>query len=926
METIRDSKINDHKYLLTSNVFPEKNDLNNKIFNEINKELDQERQDKFEVDNKNAQLNTSMRRKNTSKPQLVKTQDEEKDVEEALYRKMCSDLPLYQDKIKRDKDLYKEEFFKFLKVFIKNFNNFLETPSNSHAEIKDIFVFLAHLSHIFTRELAFLPAQLSQLLEHSHAIIHPETRLSIIEAFNLLRKKNLIEPIDILPLFFQLLTCQDKELRQQLQEIIVNDLHRINEKSKNMKVNKFIRNKCSEMLLNPNFKAARKTLNIMILLYKKKIWNDDKTVNAIAQACYSKDSKIAYAACKFFLSEYEEIDEEGSENDEMGDLKQKFKLLGKGNNKKTKKRKDKIKGLMKAVERRENRKEKIKVNKDFMPIDLINDPTSLCEKMFERIKHVKNKKHYKLKVILIRIIGRIAGRHKILINNFFSFTSTLIRPKQDDLPTILASIVEATHHMVSAKEIEPVIHELYDYFICESFPAQYITVGVNTVREIVERCHNAITYDQFTAVEDLKKVKNKSVSLATRSLINMIRDVNPDLMDNKVKDEHTYTQVAVNDGVVGMDLLKYHEGMDSDYKFECNELLTDKQLKKLRLLKLKDNAELVQRIRINLSKNDVNDMLGEKRDRVDINGNVNNQQLPNIIQIKKISNNKNDNKNKKNNDKKNKQELNLKEQEEEEEEEEDEDDDECSELSDESFDDDVEIDDDECEEYEDDEDLEEGEDEEDEAGSLVEDSEIEGLDKDAIKDLNNKKGNKTKNNKKSFKEDEDESDSESVGDESLNSEEQARDDLNNLLDLDKDNDENKRINIDDTEDEDEDDNEFVEEHQIDTYKNTRKERRLAQKEDEKDEFKMKRKKKAKGQKTNVEARKNKPNQMVIHKINKKKHIKDCDKNLQFRIKNLKRQMGRLKRGNMVLKKEGGSMGKKNKKKMNSRTAKTIKKK
>ena len=73
------------------------------------------------------------------------------------------------------------------------------------------------------------------------------------------------------------------------------------------------------MLLNPNFKAARKTLNIMILLYKKKVWNDDKTVNAIANACYSKDSKIAYAACKFFLSEYEEIDEE-SENEEMGDL------------------------------------------------------------------------------------------------------------------------------------------------------------------------------------------------------------------------------------------------------------------------------------------------------------------------------------------------------------------------------------------------------------------------------------------------------------------------------------------------------------------------------------------------------------------------------------------------------------------------------
>jgi len=32
----------------------------------------------------------------------------------------------------------------------------------------------------------------------------------------------------------------------------------------------------------------------------------------------------------------------------------------------------------------------------------------------------------------------------------------------------------------------------------------------------------------------LKKVKNKSVSTAVRAFINMVRDVNPDLMDGKV--------------------------------------------------------------------------------------------------------------------------------------------------------------------------------------------------------------------------------------------------------------------------------------------------------------------------------------------------------------------------------------------------------
>jgi len=50
-----------------------------------------------------------------------------------------------------------------------------------------------------------------------------------------------------------------------------------------------------------------------------------------------------------------------------------------------------------------------------MPIDLLNDPVSLCDKMYDRIKGIRNRKHYKLKIILIRLIGRICGRHKLIL-------------------------------------------------------------------------------------------------------------------------------------------------------------------------------------------------------------------------------------------------------------------------------------------------------------------------------------------------------------------------------------------------------------------------------------------------------------------------------------------------------------------------------
>jgi protein SDA1 len=75
----------------------------------------------------------------------------------------------------------------------------------------------------------------------------------------------------MIPLFLKLLKSQDKVLRRRLTEIITTDLARMNQKHKNNNVNKKIQNFCQEMMKDPNRKAVRKTVNIMIYLYKKKV-------------------------------------------------------------------------------------------------------------------------------------------------------------------------------------------------------------------------------------------------------------------------------------------------------------------------------------------------------------------------------------------------------------------------------------------------------------------------------------------------------------------------------------------------------------------------------------------------------------------------------------------------------------------------------
>lgn len=53
----------------------------------------------------------------------------------------------------------------------------------------------------------------------------------------LMRNKNLIPALDLLELFFQLLRCPDKNLRNFLQNHIISDIKNMNAKHKDMKLN-----------------------------------------------------------------------------------------------------------------------------------------------------------------------------------------------------------------------------------------------------------------------------------------------------------------------------------------------------------------------------------------------------------------------------------------------------------------------------------------------------------------------------------------------------------------------------------------------------------------------------------------------------------------------------------------------------------------
>ena len=735
----------------------------------------------------------------TSKSLIENMTEEEKD----KYEKLIKTLHEIQDKINRDSESYKEEFHKILLIFKEQFEIILKYPNKSIKGFKELLMFFSHISNKFPEELKFIRNDLPKILSENYLIIPHEMRLAIVDSLSLLRKKELLNPMEVLPLFFSLIKCQDKILRKKLTDCIISDLKKIKDTKKHLDCIKKIQNFCENLLNDPNKKLARKTLNILITLYQKKIWNDDRTINSIAKCISINDIKMSSAACQFFLSEYNIDEADTSSEEELDELKNKYKLLGKSNNRKTKQRKAKLKELMKSIERKEKRRSKVIINKDFMPIDRIKDPLTFSQELFKKGNSYQ-RGEFSHKIIIIRLLGRVLGRHRLLLDNYFSFMLNFMKSDQKDIEVILASLIEACHNQIPPSELEPVINKLFDNFISETYPAQLVNLGLNTLREIIERCPYCIDKAQYSLVQDLRFYKNKSVSNAARSIVNLCKEINE--------------KFGKGTGEISFGDNKFDDGIEEDYKMDQEEILDEKQLKKLKALKIKYEAELLQHKKTGITDNDINEMVGEK---------------------KKYKEDKNEN-----------------------------------EEEDENL------------EIEDDEELEEIEDEEEES-----------------EEENEKIKNKG-NNEEEEEENWDEIELEEISD----------DDKNISLDEEQ----SEEIELDDSEIEgsnessEKDDQGFINPENLKNYRLTRKEKfeKIRNENGEKEKYKVVRKEK-KGGKTNKEKLKNKPYMMVKNKRLRDIEVKKVKLNsMKKQMKRIKQQLGRFKRGNMILKKKGGLTRKK----------------
>lgn len=172
---------------------------------------------------------------------------------------------------------------------------------------------------------------------------------------------------------------------------------------------------------------------LLVELYKKQIWNDAKTVNVIANACFSKVTKVVAMALQFFLGKDVERESENESSSDDDDKKNEQQiLLGLRVGKKTRKREKRSNRALKAI-----RKEKKKSNKSssgengtphFSALFLIYDPHDFAEKLFKLVETTNE--GFEIKVAIVDVISRLIGVHSLFLSNFHTFLIRFLHAHQ----------------------------------------------------------------------------------------------------------------------------------------------------------------------------------------------------------------------------------------------------------------------------------------------------------------------------------------------------------------------------------------------------------------------------------------------------------------------------------------------------------------
>ena len=290
-------------------------------------------------------------------------------------------------------------------------------------------------------------------------------------------------------------------------------------------------------------KEAMWAVKLAAELWRKGIWKDARTANLISAACFHSNTKVQSVAMHFFLNSSGTSDFNDSDSDNDSDDMDPNQAMGKIRKVKhqqtiNKKKKSTEKTAKREIKRANAKRKAAEIREaeglagqiDNSALNLLHDPQTFAERLYELL--AKGDKRFNLdhKVVIMQLFGRLTGLHKLYVLPFYSYITKYLQHHQLQITTILVALASSVHELVPPDALTPVIRKIAHEFVHPGVSSQVVAAGLNSIMQICKRQHWCMEPDLLEDLVEYRKSKDKGVMVASRALLQLYRDVNPDML------------------------------------------------------------------------------------------------------------------------------------------------------------------------------------------------------------------------------------------------------------------------------------------------------------------------------------------------------------------------------------------------------------
>ncbi|KAF7059494.1 hypothetical protein CFC21_066392 [Triticum aestivum] len=461
-------------------------------------------------------------------------------------------LPALQAKMKRDPEGYETELRQLQRHFESSVFLFRQQAALSSSssgggggetakELGDLALFLAHVAPFYPNDLADLPDHIGGLLDTNARALPSGLRVHLVQALILLVNRKIVDLEDTMELFMELQVIGDRAVKKLAFSHIVHSIRRMNQKHKNEAKNRKLQGILFKLVQGEEESRAKRAFTILCDLHRRRVWFDDRTANAICDACFHPSSRLMTAAISLLIG-YENVEQEddsdASSEDEASQnpniilsKEDVYKANHKGTSASKKKKKAKLERVVRSMKRQQRKSNEETGSNYYSPLTYLKDPQGFAEKLFSRLQ--KCNERFEVRMMMLKVIARTIGLHHLVLLNFYPYLQRYVQPHQRDVTTLLAAAVQACHEMVPPDAVEPLFKQIVNQFVHDRSRPEAIAVGLNVVREICMRIPLMMNEDLLQDLVLYKKSHEKAVSIAARSLITLFREICPSLLVKK---------------------------------------------------------------------------------------------------------------------------------------------------------------------------------------------------------------------------------------------------------------------------------------------------------------------------------------------------------------------------------------------------------